>query len=90
MRYPKEKLRDFTQFFLYHVEKFHIIVGFFLQVSTRQNGYVMVDYIFYSTYFSTQFSKYIEGNLKLLGRLHLNNAEDCQVNILILLGKKML
>merc|ERR1719210_635450 len=47
-------------------------------VSTRQNGYVMVDYIFYSTYFSTQFSKYIEGNLKLLGRLHLYNAEDCQ------------
>jgi len=47
-------------------------------VSTRQNGYVMVDYIFYSTYFSPQFSKYIEGNLKLLGRLHLYNAEDCQ------------
>ena len=46
-------------------------------VTTRQNSYVMVDYIFYSRYFSKYLSKFIESNLKLLGRTSLYTAQEC-------------
>ena len=46
-------------------------------VTTRQNDYVMVDFIFYSRFFSSKFSKFIEGPLKLLGRLNLLTASEC-------------
>lgn len=47
-------------------------------VSTLQNSYVMVDYIFYSTRFSPTLQKYIEGNLKLLARLKLLHGYECE------------
>ena len=46
-------------------------------VTTRQNGYVMVDYILYSRYFSHRYSKFVEGNLKLLQRLSLYTEKQC-------------
>ena len=46
-------------------------------VTTRQNGYVMVDYILYSRYFSHRYSKFVEGNLKLLQKLTLLTEEQC-------------
>lgn len=46
-------------------------------VTTRQDKYVMVDYIFYSLIYSRYLSKFIEGHLKMLGRIQLYSAEDC-------------
>ena len=46
-------------------------------VTTRQNQYVMVDYIFYSRRYSQYLSKFIESNLKLLGRLCLYTEKEC-------------
>ena len=48
-----------------------------LGVTTRQNKYVMVDFIFYSRYYSQYLSKFIESNLKLLGRLCLFTEKEC-------------
>lgn len=46
-------------------------------VTTRQDQYVMVDYIFYSLVYSRYLSKFIEGRLKMLGRIQLYSAEEC-------------
>ena len=42
------------------------------EVTTKQqNGWVVVDYMFYSTNFSEKYNKFIEGNLKLVAKLDL-------------------
>ncbi len=46
-------------------------------VTTRQNRYVMVDYIFYSRRFSKYLNKFIESNLKLLAKVDLLTEADC-------------
>ena len=44
--------------------------------SSQHNGFVVVDYMLYSTRFSPKYNRYVEGNLKLLSRLQLPTADD--------------
>ena len=44
----------------------------------QQNGWVVVDYIFYSTIFSEKYGKFIEGNLKLVAKLDLLSGDQCR------------
>ena len=49
------------------------------EVTTKQqNGWVVVDYILYSTNYSEKYQKFIEGDLKLVGKLNLLSAQECQ------------
>ena len=41
--------------------------------SSQHNGFVVEDYMLYSTRFSPKYNQYIEGNLKLLSRLQFPN-----------------
>jgi hypothetical protein len=46
--------------------------------TTKQIGWVCVDYIFYSTIWSHRYQKPIEGNLKLIRRYGLLNRQQCK------------
>ena len=49
------------------------------EVTTKQqNGWVVVDYMFYSTNFSEKYNKFIEGNLKLVAKLDLLSGAQCK------------
>ena len=49
------------------------------EVTTKhKNGWVVVDYMFYSTNFSEKYNKFIEGNLKLVAKLDLLSGAQCR------------
>ena len=50
------------------------------EASSHQGGgqYWVVDYIFYSTKFSSRFNKNVEGRLKLVSRLRLPSERECR------------
>lgn len=50
------------------------------EASSHQGGgqYWVVDYIFYSTKFSSRFKKNVEGRLKLVSRLRLPSERECR------------
>ena len=49
------------------------------EVTTKQqNGWVMVDYLFYSTNFSQKYNKFVEGDLKLVAKLDLLSGQQCR------------
>jgi mRNA deadenylase 3'-5' endonuclease subunit Ccr4 len=49
------------------------------EVTTKQqNGWVVVDYMFYSTNFCEKYNKFIEGNLKLVAKLDLLSGHQCR------------
>eukprot|EP00095_Tigriopus_kingsejongensis_P002523 maker-scaffold838_size90379-snap-gene-0.11 protein:Tk02523 transcript:maker-scaffold838_size90379-snap-gene-0.11-mRNA-1 annotation:"hypothetical protein DAPPUDRAFT_302699" len=50
-------------------------------VTTFQNGWVTVDYIFYSTIFSQKRGRNVEGNLKLLSRLLSFSGQEARVKL---------
>ena len=49
------------------------------EVTTKQqNGWVVVDYMLYTTSFSEKYNKFIEGNLKLVSKLELLSGQQCR------------
>ena len=49
------------------------------EVTTKQqNGWVVVDYLLYSTNYSLKYNKFVEGNLKLVGKLDLFSGQQCR------------
>ena len=49
------------------------------EVTTKQqNGWAIVDYMLYSTNFSTKYNKFIEGKLKLVAKLDLLSGQQCR------------
>jgi len=50
------------------------------EASSHQGGgqYWVVDYIFYSTVFSSRFNKNVEGRLKLVSKLRLPSERECR------------
>ncbi len=48
------------------------------QASTRQDKWVTVDHMFYTTSFSDKYRKHIEDRLQLLSRLELPRSRDCE------------
>ena len=49
------------------------------EVTTKQqNGWVVVDYMLYSTSYSEKYNKFVEGNLKLVSKLELLSGQQCR------------
>jgi len=44
----------------------------------QQNGWVVVDYMLYSTSYSEKYNKFVEGNLKLVSKLELLSGQQCR------------